>query len=414
MGQESSGEGTKAGGTFDRRRGRITLGVCGTAHILHDGFSDALYVLMPIWAQSFGLSLAQVGVLKMVYSGALASFQTPAGLLSERFGERALLAVGTVLTGLGYVLLGFAGGFATLILFLLLAGLASGVQHPLSSTLVARAYEAGPRRAALGIYNFTGDVGKVAAPAVIALGVGAIGWQSSVMAYGALGVVAGAVILAVLRKIAAGAPVVRAPPQQGAPAPVQGWGVLNPRGFQTISAINVIDTAIIYGLLTFLPFLLMDKGARVETVGFSVALIFSGGAAGKFLCGIFAERFGIIRTAAVTELVTGAGILALLFLPLTACLIALPVLGVALMGTSSVLYATVAEMVAAERHSRAFGLFYTVGIAAGAAAPPLLGLISDAAGVAVALAILGGGAFLTLPLCWMLAASRQAVPREDA
>ena len=33
-------------------------------------------------------------------------------------------------------------------------------QHPLSSSVVAKAYEDGPRRAALGTYNFAGDVGK--------------------------------------------------------------------------------------------------------------------------------------------------------------------------------------------------------------------------------------------------------------
>ena len=43
------------------------------------------------------------------------------------------------------------------------------VQHPLASSLVSHAYETGPRRAALGTYNFAGDLGKIAAPAAIAL-----------------------------------------------------------------------------------------------------------------------------------------------------------------------------------------------------------------------------------------------------
>ncbi len=54
-----------------RDRARAVLGTCGGAHFLHDGFSDALYVLLPIWAEAFGLSMAQVGVLKSLYSGAL-------------------------------------------------------------------------------------------------------------------------------------------------------------------------------------------------------------------------------------------------------------------------------------------------------------------------------------------------------
>ena len=65
-----------------RDRPRAVLATCGGTHFLHDGFSDALYVLMPIWAAGFGLSMAQVGILKSVYAGALAAFQLPAGLLA--------------------------------------------------------------------------------------------------------------------------------------------------------------------------------------------------------------------------------------------------------------------------------------------------------------------------------------------
>ena len=137
-----------------RRHGRAMLGTCGGAHFLHDGLSDALFVLLPLWAEAFGLSLAQVGVLKTVYSGAMASFQLPAGFLAERSGERRLLVAGTVAAGLAFMLIALADGYLALAVLLLLGGLGSGVQHPLSSALVARAFEAGRRRAALGTYNF--------------------------------------------------------------------------------------------------------------------------------------------------------------------------------------------------------------------------------------------------------------------
>ena len=73
-----------------------TLGACGGAHFLHDGFSDSLLVLFPLWAQAFGFSYAQIGVLKMLYTGAMAGFQIPAGFLAERYGERSLLVAGTL------------------------------------------------------------------------------------------------------------------------------------------------------------------------------------------------------------------------------------------------------------------------------------------------------------------------------
>lgn len=150
--------------------------------------------------------------------------------------------------------------------------------------------------------------------------------------------------------------------------------------------------------------MLIAKGAGVETVGLSLALVFAGGAAGKFLCGVLAERFGIVRTVILSELVTGGGIL-LLPLPLDLSLALLPVIGVGLNGTSSVLYATVAEFVAPERRSRGFGLFYTLGIGAGAASPAVLGAFSELAGVPATLAVAGVLVLATIPLAQMLRGS---------
>ena len=50
-----------------RRHGRAVLGTCGGAHFLHDGLSDALFVLLPLWAEAVGLTLAQGGVRQKLY-----------------------------------------------------------------------------------------------------------------------------------------------------------------------------------------------------------------------------------------------------------------------------------------------------------------------------------------------------------
>src|SRR5256885_843248 len=52
-------------------RTRVLGVTCGT-HALHDGFTDALYVLLPLWQAEFGLSYAAVGLLRASYSGAMA------------------------------------------------------------------------------------------------------------------------------------------------------------------------------------------------------------------------------------------------------------------------------------------------------------------------------------------------------
>src|SRR5881409_105132 len=161
-----------------KTRARAVLATASGTHFVHDGFSDILYVLLPVWAQEFRLNLAQVGLIRTAYTAAMASFQIPAGLLAERWGERRLLAAGTALTACGFIAVGaWAGGFASLLILLLIAGLGSGVQHPLSSSLVSKAYETGARRAALGTYNFSGDLGKVAVPAAVAFAATVVGWR---------------------------------------------------------------------------------------------------------------------------------------------------------------------------------------------------------------------------------------------
>jgi FSR family fosmidomycin resistance protein-like MFS transporter len=56
------------------QRARATLAASCFIHFLHDGCSDLLYVLFPVWARDFSLSFAQVGLLRAGYSGVLVGF----------------------------------------------------------------------------------------------------------------------------------------------------------------------------------------------------------------------------------------------------------------------------------------------------------------------------------------------------
>jgi predicted MFS family arabinose efflux permease len=100
----------------------------------------------------------------------------------------------------------------------------------------------------------------------------------------------------------------------------------------------------------------------------------------------------------LTEIMTAAGIVALLPLPLYGAMALLPLIGVALNGTSSVLYGSVPDLVEPSRHSRAFGIFYTGTIGGGAISPPLYGMLGDAIGVSHVLLVVACVVLLTLPL----------------
>jgi MFS transporter, FSR family, fosmidomycin resistance protein len=394
-----------------RNKSRVLWVACG-AHALHDGFTDTLYLLLPLWQAQFALSYAAIGLLRALYAGAMAGLQVPVAHMVRRTGGTIMLAAGTAAAAAAYVLLGASFGVAMLATALILAGLGSSTQHPIGSSLVAAAYEGAHSRAALGTYNFAGDLGKMTLPALTACLIAVMSWRSATAIIGLFGLLGAVAVLLALRPIPA-----RSSPDARDRADARGardfTGMLR-TGFPLLMAIGIIDSATRMGFLTFLPFLLRGKGAGIPEIGVALTLVFAGGAAGKLVCGFLGARLGILPTVLVTEGATAAGIIALLPLPLVASLALLPILGVALNGTSSVLYGTVPDLVTVRQRESAFGVFYTGTIGAGALSPALYGVLSDAVGLIPAMLLVAAVVLLTLPLAWQLTRRLAALPSREA
>lgn len=379
----------------NQTRARRTLILTGLNHALHDGFTDAIYVLLPIWQAEFALSFSVLAMFRGLYSGTMACLQVPAGHLAERIDAKVILCCGTLLAALGYALAGLSGGIVGLSLALALAGAGSSTQHPLASAAVSRAYGRGARRP-LGIYNFTGDLGKAAIPAAMSLLLVSVAWQQAVIALAAVGVAVSAAVAIWMPAVGKGD---FAEPGERSARTGESRG-----GFSWLLAIGMLDSAVRMGFLTFLPFLLIGKGATLPARGLALALLFIGGAAGKFACGWLGDRIGTRRTVFFTEISTAALIAGVLILPLVPAIVLLPALGVMLNGTSSVLYGTVPELTSPDRTARTFALFYTGTIGAGAFAPVLYGWLGDSFGPATATA---ATAVTALAICpFMIALSR--------
>ena len=366
------------------------------AHFIHDGFSDMLYVLFPIWQAQYGLTFAEVGFLKTLYSGTMAGFQVPVSSLAYRMDEIRLLLWGTVLTSVAVWLFGYSSTPVLLGCLLVAGGLGSSVQHPLSSSLISGAYaDTGARRTALSTFNVAGDIGKLVLPGSAAFFISQYSWPAASHILGTAGLCIAAVIFLNARSVQA---VQNTVEMKHSPTTSDCFNWKGKEAFWSLSAIGVIDSATRMGFLTFFPFLLQEKGAGVATIGFALSLIFAGGAAGKFVCGIAAKKFGILRSVITTEMVTAACVVCMLVLPLQFAMILAPVLGVALNGTSSVLYGSVPELVSEEQCKQAFAIFYTSTIGSGALSPSLYGMASDVFGVKTAVMIVAFIVLFTIPL----------------
>src|ERR1700722_16138360 len=227
----------------DQRR---AAAIAAVTHALHDGYTDLIYILLPLWQAEFGLDYAALGLLRGVFVGAMASLQIPAGFASEKLGAALVLGLGTALAGFGYCLARASSGFAMLLGPLFIGGLGPSPQHPVASALVARAF-AGPRSlTALGTYNFAGDIGKMIVPATLSLMLLAMAWRPALAILGSLGLVLAVVIFIVTPRYghesaaeshAEAKPVAVMAPQ--------------PSAFPLLVAIGIIDSATRMGFLLF-------------------------------------------------------------------------------------------------------------------------------------------------------------------
>jgi predicted MFS family arabinose efflux permease len=365
-------------------------------HFVDDGFTDSIYLLLPFLAAELHLSFSQVGFLKGIFSASMSLVQFPLSLLGEKIGELPVIAAGTFGLTVGFLLLSMSYTFPTILLSLILAKGTGGGQHGLSSSILSRVFEASGRRAAMGTYNFSGDMGKVCLPFLLTLMINLWGWRPAVLFLAIGGMVTGVVLWTLAdRKRVTPLP----PPAEEKPAlKARGWGIQDRKGFSALLTIGIIDIAARNALLTFLPFVLLQKGIPVAQVGFALTLLFAGGAVGKFSCGVLAEWFGVIPMVVGTEILTTAGILSLYWSAPSIVWFILPLLGIVLNGTSSVLYATVAEIISPTGRSRGYGLYYAITLGSGAISPMIYGLITDSLGLSFTIISTALMVLITLPL----------------
>ena len=283
-----------------------------SAHILHDGYTDLLYVLLPVWQAEFGLGFAEVGLLRASYTGIMAALQIPPRCWPSAVARLWCWSAARSYRGLV---------FSSLALALVLpvcwprspsAASAPARQHPIASSLVSAVYHGSRSRAALGVYNFSGDLGKMLMPVLAALLLGAMPWRQALWVLGGLGIACAALVLA-LAPAGANAPLrpdKDAADRAGAAQPASAGPPR--RGFLLLLAIAMIDSAGRSGFSTFLPFLFKARRRSIASIGGALSLLFVGGAAGKLVCGYLGARIGLLNTVLLTEGLTAIGIIALL------------------------------------------------------------------------------------------------------
>lgn len=397
-------------GRLTRRLGRHHRPLIANAlmHLVNDGCFVAIYPILPLMAAEFHLNYAQIGLLKTALSTSSSAFQLPMALLAERWGEITLLALGMAWVATGLMVIGLAGSFAQVLVLMFGAGVGGSVQHPVASSFVSREYDGRGRASALGVLNFAGDLGKFVVPLGFALTLTAYGWRLSLLALGVVSLLFALAFWRLLRHKDHPRQTIVQNGHAATPVQNRGWGIQKPKTFGVILAMGVLDGSVRSTLLTFVPFLLMDKGMTDVRAGLMLTIIFAGGAAGKLGCGYLADQLGTAPMIVFTEVCTGAFILLLLpaglwlIMPLLFCV------GFFLNGTSSVLLDGVADLFDATKRSRGYGLYFTIYLGASALGPIVYGMIGDAWQLPAVFLAMAAASLAIVPLTGLYHLSRVA------
>ena len=381
-------------------RSRRTLLFGSTMHVWSDLFFALLVPLLPFIKEDMGLSFTQVGMLRSVFSGASAILQVPAGLLAESAGEFWMLILGNVWVSAGLIAMALSQVFMILVIVSGVGGLGGGTQHPLASSMVSRAYDDRGRATAVGTVNFAGDLGKMLAPLVAGLFAVRFGWRETFMIVGISGLVFMLASMFTRRAVDIGSPSAgsgEASAAESGEARTDDDSGARVSGFITLSGVGVLDSAVRTSALVFLPFVMDAKDMGPGQISAMLFLLFGGGAVGKFVCGWLGDRMNTISLIWATKGLTALLLVVSLATPVLLMAPLMVLIGIGLNGTSSVLYATVANLVPPDRRARFYGFFYTTNEIGTVAAPLAYGLVADLFSLNTTMIVMGVATAAILP-----------------
>ena len=156
----------------------------GAAVFLNYVDRGAIGIAAPVMKSDLGLSDEAYGVVFSAFFWIYAPVQLFAGWMCDRFSVYRLMAAGILLWAGSTLLMGFAGGFASLLVLRIMLGIGESISFPGSSKIIARHVPAERR----GVANAAVATGLALGPAIGTLAGGLIlvnwGWPAIFFVFG--------------------------------------------------------------------------------------------------------------------------------------------------------------------------------------------------------------------------------------
>ncbi|MFB6202273.1 MAG: MFS transporter [Halorhabdus sp.] len=385
----------------DWRRGRVLLAVAG-GWLLLLGLRFVLPALLPQIKAEFGVDNASAGVAITVVWLTYGLMQFPAGVLTDRTGERRLLVWSLAITAGSTLLLSLAPVFAGFLVACAGFGLGAGLYGPARGVLLSRTF---PRRDGLAI-GFTiaaGSVGAASLPVIATTVSASYDWRTALGALAPL-----CLVVALLLRLW----VPRTDDGDGTlslPSVGRLVAELRRRAVVIGVAAESAATFVFQAVTAFLPtYLAVEKGIAPGVAAGLYAIVFVSSALCQPVAGNVADRIGYRPTLVG---VAASSIVPLAALPFVEGVVPLGVAIFALgvqQGLIPVNNAYLVSQISTDVKGTAWGFSRMVFFALASTGSSVVGVMADAQLFDEAFWLLAAIASVTTAVYWWLPTAREA------
>lgn len=368
-------------------------------HFTNDMLAGVLPIMYPLLQDRFNLDNAAIGLVTLAHTSSSSLFQPLFGHVSDRHGRRWFQPATLLWSACFVAAYGFADSFGMLLLLAALAGIGSGMFHPVGAANAAAVTADRSQNAAMSLYTVGGTSGWALGPLVMAVLLTLFGSRGS-LALLVPGLIVAWLLMTQMRHVERAQRRVAVPaPSDNAPAARPRWGVL-----ARVMGVVMLRSWVFLAVLQFVPIWYDDLGYDRAFYAPLVTTIILAGAAGTLAGGALADRVGQRLVVVVSIVLAIPALLMFAAFPGWFAFVAGALFG-ALNDASLSVTLVVAQKLVPGRVGMASGVILGLGFIAGGVGVPITGALADAFGIKTALMLLG-----SLSICGALLAL--TVPRD--
>ncbi len=370
---------TRIGAPVSRRWNLRDLSIVSFAHGVNDFYSGIVpFTIFLVLARDH-VSPAYQGALVFLWYLTSSIVQPFFGAYTDRHGRWWFLPSAIALTVTAICIAGATSSIALLALCIVIGGFGSALMHPEAGKYSAML--SGARRASgISIFQIGGQVGYALGPAVIALLYARFGASGSLwlLVPGALAV---AYLFAVMRRVDRSAARVHASATAKSSAAA---GPVDRIGVSLLVASTALRHFVSAAFMTYLPNLLVGRGASIPHAGQIVTAFLLVSALGLLAGGSLSDRYGAVRVS-IVALVGAVPFLFGFFLLSGPLPIPLLLAASVLLAVQNAPAVAIVQAMLPKNLGMALGLMNGVAFGFGSAAVAGIGLVVAGAGAAIAL-----------------------------